>query len=410
MTPRAVATSFGVASLGGMKLRIVVTALALAFFAAACKTKPDYGRPLPPGAPALIELKPGERRPDFAREFANRDELIPAVERSLAWTRSKHAAQFFPKEGITLERAIASLERFREVLEHAATEQEFRALIDEEFTIYKSAGWDAKGGGVLYTAYCTPILKGSRSQQPGYGHPLYALPPDLVKGKDGEILGRKLADGSLEPYPTREAIEANHVLDGRDLELAWLADPLDAYIAHVNGSAIVELPDGEQIKLGYAGKNGHEYTSLGGELVKGKELKADEVSLQKIREWGKQNPAKLERYMARNASYVFFTPIEGNPRGCLNFEVTPRRSIATDKELFPRAALCFVESKPKQSPAWSAFTLDQDRGGAIRTAGRADIYLGIGPDAEREAGRTRVEGQLYYFFLKPEALARRPQP
>ncbi|MCC6409679.1 MAG: MltA domain-containing protein [Planctomycetes bacterium] len=392
-----------------MKLRIAAC-VALALFVSACKTRPDYSRPLPPGAPALIELKPGEKRPDFATEFARRSEILPAVERSIAWTRSKHAAQFFPKEGITLERAIASLERFREILQQCATEQEFKAIVDEEFTIYKSAGWDAKGGGVLYTAYCTPILKGSRTPAPGYGYPLYALPPDLVKNKEGDILGRKLADGSLEPYPTRQAIEANHVLEGRSLELAWLADPLDAYIAHVNGSAIVELPDGSELKLGYAGKNGHDYTSLGGELVKDKKLKADEVSLQRIRDWGKQNPAELQKYMARNASYVFFTPIEGNPRGCLNFEVTPGRSIATDKELFPRAALCFIASHPDQSQRIGSFALDQDRGGAIRTAGRADIYLGIGPEAERDAGKTRVEGQLYYFFLKPSALARRPQP
>jgi membrane-bound lytic murein transglycosylase A len=46
------------------------------------------------------------------------------------------------------------------------------------------------------------------------------------------------------------------------------------------------------------------------------------------------------------------------------------------------------------------FMLDQDTGGAIRTAGRADIYLGTGPRAERLAGTTQAEGQLYYLFLK----------
>ena len=44
--------------------------------------------------------------------------------------------------------------------------------------------------------------------------------------------------------------------------------------------------------------------------------------------------------------------------------------------------------------------LDQDTGGAIRTAGRADVYVGIGPAAERRAGATRSEGQLYYLFLR----------
>ncbi|MCE9593039.1 MAG: MltA domain-containing protein [Planctomycetes bacterium] len=393
-----------------MRKHVVAAAVLVALVSAACKSVPDYSRPLPPGAPALIELKAGERRPDFAGEFARREEILPALDRSIAWTRSKHAAQFFPKEGITLDRAIASLERFREVLKSAATTEEFKAIVDEEFTIYKSAGWDAKGGGVLYTAYCTPILKGSRTKEPGYGHPLYSLPPDLVKAKDGEILGRKLADGSLEPYPTRAAIEANHVLEGQSLELCWLADPLDAYIAHVNGSAIVELPDGEELRLGYSASNGKDYSSLGQALVKDGEIKADRVSLASLRTWGKQNPEKLSRYLARNERFVFFTPIEGNPRGCLNFEVTPRRSIATDKELFPRAAMCFIEAKPDQKQHLGSFALDQDRGGAIRTAGRADIYLGIGPEVEHEAGETRTEGQLYYFFLTPTALARRPQP
>lgn len=379
-------------------LRIACLVL-LALASSACRTRPDYGRPLLPGHPALIPLAPGEKRPDFAREFAAREEILLALDRSIAWTRSKHAKQFFPQAGVEHDRAVASLERFRELLVAASSERDFRDAVDAEFTIYKSAGWDSKGGGVLFTAYCTPILKGSRTPKPGYDHPLYALPPDLVKGADGAILGRRNVDGAIEPYPTRAAIEANHLLEGRELELVWLSDPLDAFIAHVNGSAFVELEDGSMFKLGYAGKNGHEYTSLGNELVRDKKLAAGEVSLPRIRQWGKEHPDELPTYLARNASYVFFTPIEGNPRGCLNFEVTPRRSIATDKELFPRAALCFVDAGDGERRQFSSFMFDQDRGGAIRTAGRADVYLGVGPEAEDEAGRTRAEGQLYYFFL-----------
>jgi membrane-bound lytic murein transglycosylase A len=43
---------------------------------------------------------------------------------------------------------------------------------------------------------------------------------------------------------------------------------------------------------------------------------------------------------------------------------------------------------------------DQDTGGAIRTAGRADVYVGIGPQAERISGATQSAGQLYYYFLR----------
>ena len=114
----------------------------------------------------------------------------------------------------------------------------------------------------------------------------------------------------------------------------------------------------------------------------------------------------MPEVLGRNESYVFFTPIEGNPRGSLDFEVSARRSLATDKSLFPRAGLCFVDTE-LPTPYGDALPfrqlmLDQDTGGAIRTAGRADIYLGVGPRAEQLSGATRSPGQLYYFFLRED--------
>jgi membrane-bound lytic murein transglycosylase A len=80
-------------------------------------------------------------------------------------------------------------------------------------------------------------------------------------------------------------------------------------------------------------------------------------------------------------------------------EVSPGRTIATDKTLFPRGAVAFVTG-PAHEPIVNRFQFDQDTGGAIRTAGRADLYLGVGPEAEEQAGQTKIEGQLYYLFLK----------
>ena len=101
---------------------------------------------------------------------------------------------------------------------------------------------------------------------------------------------------------------------------------------------------------------------------------------------------------------MFFTPIEGDPHGSLNVPVIANRSLATDKRLFPRAAVVYVEGKPGSGLASGAhidhFMIDQDTGGAIRTAGRADVYMGSGPEAEATSGATRVEGQLYYLFVR----------
>ncbi len=374
-----------------------------ALLVSGCRAAPkkDFGRPLPPGAPALLALPEGEW-PEMGRQWYERDEILPALDRSIAWMRRPHSQRFYPVEGITHERALASLERFRELLTTTSGPREFEAALHREFQVYRSAGWDGRGGGVLFTAYCTPILEGSLEPTAEYRHPLYGLPDDLVKGPEGEILGRATEAG-LEPYPTRRAIEASHLLAGRGLELVWLRTPLDAYIAHVNGSAFVRLPDGSLARFGYAGSNGREYTSLAKELVAAGEITAEESTLAGIRRWAERHPGEVESWLARNDRYVFFAPIEGNPRGSLNVEVTPGRTLATDKTLFPRAALCFISTRTGPAPGeppLARFVLDQDTGGGIRTAGRADLYLGIGPEAERRAGAIAVEGQLDYLFLR----------
>ena len=384
-------------------MKLIHAAPFLLFLAAGCKTTaPDYWKPLPAGAPALLPLAPGEQHPDFSQQWNARAELLPALAGSIAWTKKPSSEKFFPIEGVSHERALQSLERFHALLEQSASAEEFAKGLDAQFTVYKSAGWNGAGGGVLFTGYCTPELEGSRTADAAHRYPLYALPPDLVKGPEGEILGRSTPQG-LEPYPTREAIEAGALLEGKSLELVWLADPIDAYIAHVNGSALVHLSDGTMMRLGYAGKNGRKYVSLGQELVKDKQLPKDQLSLAGIRAWAHAHPGAVQQYLRRNESYVFFTPIDHAPHGSLNVPVTAWRTLATDKTLFPRGAITFVDTK-LGSPSGGAdvhqFLFDQDTGGAIRTAGRADMYLGQGHEAERVAGATRVEGQLYYLFVK----------
>lgn len=368
----------------------------------ACRTIPDYNRELPPGADALILVERPGAIPDLSQEWFEREEILPALARSIQWTRSKHSRQFFPIEGISHDRALRSLERFEELLLHSQSGAEFGRAIRSEYDCYMSAGWDGRGGGVLFTGYCTPILEGSLEHKNGWDHPLYALPDDLIKDEHGVTLGQQSSAG-LKPYPTRRVIEANHVLRGKGLELVWMRDPIDAYIAHVNGSAFIRLPNGDMLRLGYSGTNGRDYTSLGKELVESRVMKPDKVSLASIRRWAEKHPDQVSKYLDRNDRYVFFTPIDGNPRGSLNVPVTGGRSLATDKRLFPRGSLVFVETEAPIGDDEARFRrlmLDQDTGGAIRTAGRGDLYLGIGDEAEARAGTTRVAGQMYYLFLK----------
>jgi membrane-bound lytic murein transglycosylase A len=51
------------------------------------------------------------------------------------------------------------------------------------------------------------------------------------------------------------------------------------------------------------------------------------------------------------------------------------------------------------------FMLNQDTGGAITGAGRADFFWGSGPYAELAAGHLKHPGTLYFLVLRPEAAA-----
>jgi membrane-bound lytic murein transglycosylase A len=81
-----------------------------------------------------------------------------------------------------------------------------------------------------------------------------------------------------------------------------------------------------------------------------------------------------------------------------------------DPKVFPRGALGFIScQKPLLNDrgditGWtefSRFVVNQDSGGAIKGAGRVDIFWGSGPYAEMTAGHLRHEGDLYLLIKKP---------
>ena len=62
-------------------MKTLLASLFLLALTCACKaTGPDYGKPLPPGAPALLPLAPGEAHPNFGAQWNARAELLPALD------------------------------------------------------------------------------------------------------------------------------------------------------------------------------------------------------------------------------------------------------------------------------------------------------------------------------------------
>jgi len=372
-----------------------------------CRTEPepiDYSRQLPPGELALVRVVDPDLIPDFTSAAHDVAYLREGISNSLNYMSKPSSKQYFPYGPITHEHAVASLERFRELLDEGLRGPELNAAIREEFDVYMSVGADHEGT-VLFTGYYTPILDGSLERSDEYKFPLYEQPSDLVKDEEGEIKGRKLDSGEIVEYPSRRELQDTDMLEGK--ELVWMRNGFEAYIAHVQGSAIIRLPDGDTVSLGYAASNGHEYKSVGQRMVDEGLIEPGQLSLAAMIEFFEQRPNLVDEYTSFNPRFIFFQKSEGPPRGSLNEPVIPYRSIATDKSVYPRASLTYFETTLPRKVAgrvyqdpYRGFALDQDTGGAIRAPGRCDVYMGIGDEAGYLAGQTYKEGQLYYLFLK----------
>jgi membrane-bound lytic murein transglycosylase A len=285
--------------------------------------------------------------------------------------------------------------------------------------VYESIGRDRKGE-VLFTGYYEPQLKGRRSISPEFRYPLYGRPDDLLtidlgafsEKYKGEKLTGRVQNSFVVPYYNRRDIDEAGVLYGKAQPLAWVSDPVNLYFLHVQGSGKVVFEDGQTIIVGYDSSNGRPYRSIGQLLIDEGKISREEMSMQRIRAYLNQNPGEIQRVLDSNPSYIFFKVTPDGPLGSLNVRLTPGRSVALDRRLFPPAALAFVETKKPlsdnqgQVSSWMdcrRFVLNQDTGGAITGPGRADIFWGNGPYAELAAGHLRHPGRLYFLVLRPDA-------
>lgn len=357
----------------------------------------DYDRPLPPGQFALRKLTDESQYPNFGDGWykAKGLGLREAVQQSIAYMNTRSSQKYFPMGPITHEKVKQTLPLFLEVLDQSNSPESLNQLIKQYFDVYTSVGCDDEGT-VLFTGYYSPIFDGSLTRTEHFRYPLYKIPPDIQKDEEGNVIGG--------PWRTREEIETSHMLDGQ--ELCYVGDRFEAYVITVQGSGFLRMPDGSMYEVGYAGNNGHDYTPIGKMLIADGKIDRHHLSLATMIRHFKQYPQDMDTYLFQNKRYIFFKESTGGPYGCLGKRVTPFHSIATDKDIFPRASLAFLDTRvPSESNnqdmrPFRNFVLDQDRGAAIRAPGRTDIYMGVGDRAGQMAGFTYSEGRLYYLFAK----------
>lgn len=376
-----------------------------------CKT--EKPRPSLP----LERLKPSVY-PKFTDDLDYRG-LTAAITESLKYLRKipPDRPLTFGGDAFSAARVANSLEFFLEFIKIRPGVDELNEFIARNYRVYRSTGRN-QAREVLFTGYYEPLLKGCLAPAEKCRYPVYSRPQDLVsidlslfseKFKDERLVGRYTGT-TVVPYYERRQIDESEVLNGKVEPIAWVDDPVGLFFLHIQGSGKIALGDGQTINVHYHGTNGQPYRSIGQLLIDDQKISREEMSMQAIRAYLEAHPEQIRAVFNHNPSYIFFKIEPQGALGYLNVPLTAARSIATDRRLFPPAALAFIETeKPLvddlgKITAWSSFSrfvLNQDTGGAIKGPGRVDLFWGSGDYAELAAGHLKHPGRLYFLVLEP---------
>jgi membrane-bound lytic murein transglycosylase A len=212
-------------------------------------------------------------------------------------------------------------------------------MLKEKFDFFQ-VKTPKKKNKVRLTGYYTPVIKASPIMTPKYPIPLCRNPK--FKSKK----------------------------DTTSLELAWVKDKKTLKNVQLQGSCIVQFPDGQQRHLGFGGY---------------------------VKHFGKK-------------PYVYFQDM-GDERvyGASNLPLTPGYSIAVDSRYIPLGA-CLLAELPHLDATGKLLgqtyriVFAQDRGGAIKTSSRMDLYCGKGKVALNEAIKINGEGRFWLILPKSNEL------
>ncbi len=337
-----------------------------------------------PAAPASQAVPASQLAFD---DDADRDSLLEALARQTVYLAKTRKTDLPYGTGrVSVERLRRTNEAFARLVREAWGTPDFARKLMQQFEVVPA-------GTTHFTGYYLPGLEASRTPTDRFRFPLYRRP----------VLDRGAA------YPTHAEIEDAGALAGKGLEVAWVADEFDRYILMVQGSGMLQFDDGSNSFINYGGKNGHPYVSLGKLLIADGKLSTASVSIPAIRKYFAEHPEEQHGYLVRNPSYVFFGLQAEGPFGVDGVQLTPGRSIATDKKFWPSGGIAYIRYpkvaswRGKQPATWTEggrFVCDQDTGGAIRGMARLDLYQGAGEEAAAIAGSLNATGSLTYLLIR----------
>lgn len=289
--------------------------------------------------------------------------------------------------------------------------QTARAFFERCFYPVKIIPHDRKTGFV--TGFYEPEIAASRVKTAQYSVPFYRKPPDLIKldaDNRPKNLPEDMAFGrfdreQISEYFDRQAIDEG-ALAGQGLEIAYVANRVDAYFAHVQGAVRLNFDDSTQMRLTYAAKSGHGFTGAGRVLIDKGELEPAKVTMQSIRQWLVEHPARIDEILWHNRSYIFFReapvddPLSG-PVAAAKVPLTAQRSLAVDRKYHCFGTPFFINTHKnlENDEVFRHLMIAQDTGSAILGPARGDLFFGSGDAAGELAGGIRHDAD--FIMLVP---------
>ena len=380
-----------------------------------------------------------------AKQIEKKVEVPPVsttLPRESMWDKYKEKMEAIDRQGVikTLEVVIPKVEKqeknflvndnnfsskeyseklktFHNLLINNVSPNEIFLFLKENFDIEKIN--PANEEKTLFTGYYIPTFEARFQEDEIFKYPIYKKPEDLkllklsplgIDFKNVILYGKVEDNGFKVPYYSRKEIDKEKILKGKNLEIAYLKDPLEILILQIQGSGILVMEDGNFYLASFASKNGHPYKSIGKYIAGKNYISEDEVSFDNIREFLKKNPDKYDEIIYQNQSYIFFNlKKEIVAFGSSGLPLIENHSIAVDKNYIPLLSMCLADfDKPivgeeNLVTGFNNFTeivFAMDEGSAIKGERRIDLFLGFGDEAGKVAHRLKSEGHLFVLVPK----------
>ena len=314
-----------------------------------------------------------------------------------------------PRQNLASEHFQYSLKEYKnhcQKMSNISDRRELKSYIRDNFEPYAVLVGGRPNG--KFTSYYEANIRASYEKGGKYKYPIYGKPKDLVeinlRDFDSSLPNQRLIgrvkNGKMVKYYTRQEIDLG---DLNAPVILWGDDEVDIFIMQIQGAAVATLPNGEEVRVGYAENNGHKFRGIGSILLEKKLIKPSEASMPKIREWLKKNGDKAKKNMLLNDRYIFHQIVHAEgPLGAMGLPLFAGRAMAVDRSYIPLGSMMWLETTAPDGSKLNKMVMAEDVGSAIKGAVRGDYFWGHGEDALAEAGKMNATGR-YYILLPKEA-------